>query len=156
MSTDTKIIGGVILATVVIVIGGVFLLSKQESGDKSVPDDQIVSRNGLHWHPELSIYIKGKKQEIPKDIGIGAIHQSIHTHDSSGVIHMEMQGLITKDDTKLDKFFTIWGKQFNSKCIFDSCNSSSSSVKMFVNSKENKDFENYLMKDKDSIEIRYE
>lgn len=126
---------------------------------KSLPEilrEDIISRQGLHWHPELAIYIKGQKQEIPADIGIGAIHKPIHTHDSTGTIHMEMEGLVTKEDSKLSKFFEIWDKTFNSSCILEFCNGSEGTVKMTVNGQENKDYENYLMKDKDKIEIRYE
>lgn len=121
-----------------------------------ITEEEIISRRGLHWHPELTILIKGERQEIPANIGIGAVEQPIHTHDSTGVIHMEMTGLIVKKDTRLGRFFEIWGKQFNSNCIFDFCASEEGKVKMTVNDQESSEFENYLMKDKDKIEIRYE
>lgn len=158
MRPETKIIAGVILTTVVILIGAVFFLSRQGSQEAKVSDDQVVSQKGIHWHPKLTIYIKGQKQEIPANFGLGAIHQPIHTHEDAkdGILHMEMEGLVTKDETKLAKWFKIWGKQFNSNCIFDKCNGPEGIVKMFVNGQENKEFENYLMKDGDNIEIRYD
>ncbi|MBI2049447.1 hypothetical protein HYT32_00830 [Candidatus Roizmanbacteria bacterium] len=157
INTETKIIGGIGLLTLAVLVGGVFFLSKTES--PSVPESEIVERNGLHWHPKLTITIDGKKQEIPANIGIGAVHQKIHTHDQDakdGVIHMEIQGVVAKEDTKLSNFFRIWGKEFNSTQIFDKINGADGKVKMTVNSKENTDFENYLMKDNDRIEVRYE
>ncbi len=157
MNTEKKIIGGFVLATLIILVGGVFLLSRQGSQDVSVPEEQVVSRNGIHWHPQLAIFIKDKQQEIPANMGIGgAAHQPIHTHDTSGTLHLEVSGLVTKDETKLAKFFQIWGKQFNSNCIFDKCNGPDGTVRMTVNGQENKEFENYLMKDGDNLEIRYE
>lgn len=120
------------------------------------PETDVISKNGLHWHPELSIEINGKKQEIPANIGIGAIHSPIHTHDTSGILHLEMQGLVTKDSIKLIRFFKTWDKQFNSNCILDSCNGTGGTVIMFVNGTENTEFENYQMQDKDKIEIKYE
>lgn len=147
MSADTKIIGGITVATLVILVGGVFLVSRQSSQEASIPDAEIVSRNGLHWHPELSVYVKGEKQEIPKDLGIGAVHKPMHTHDTSGTIHMEMNGLVTKEETKLGNFFKIWGKAFN----FGGQN-----IKMLANGQENTEFGSYLMKDGDKLEIRYE
>lgn len=147
LTTETKIIGALILMTIVIVIGGVFLFSKQSS--KTVLKDQVVAENGLHWHPKLSIFIKGKKQEIPENIGLGAVHGKIHTHTEDakdGVIHMEMSGLVLKEDTKLGKFFLAWGKDFNF----------GGQPKMTVNGKENMDLNKYLMKNGDNIEIRYE
>lgn len=156
MKTETKVIliGGVL--TVLLVVGAIFLLTKQSEQEASVSEDQVVSRRGIHWHPTLTILIKGEKQEITPNIGIGGIHQPIHTHDNSGTLHLEVSGLVTKDETKLGRFFRIWGKEFNPNCIFDKCNGSEGTVKMFVNSQENKDFENYQMKDGDNIEIRYE
>ncbi len=120
------------------------------------PEDEIISRRGIHWHPELSVFIKGQKQEIPANLGIGIRHESIHTHDSSGVLHLEIQGVIRKKDIRLSRFFEIWNKQFNSSCIFEFCNGPDGSVKMFVNGNPNIEFENYQMKNGDKIEIRYE
>lgn len=122
----------------------------------AAPKEEIISRRGIHWHPELAILIKGQKQEIPADVGIGIRHEPIHTHDSSGILHLEMQGLVKKEDIKLVRFFEIWGKQFNSNCIFEFCNGSGGTVKIFVNGNPNTEFENYQMKDGDEIEIKYE
>ena len=122
----------------------------------SAPAESIISRSGIHWHPELSILINGKKQVIPADIGIGAVHQSIHTHDATGIIHLEFGGLVRKQDSKLDRFFKIWRMKFNKDCIFDYCNGPEGKVKFFVNGKENAQFEQYEMQDGDKIEIRYE
>lgn len=120
------------------------------------PETDIISKKGLHWHPELSIEIKGQKQEISPNIGIGAVHSPTHTHDTSGTVHLEMQGLVTKENIKLAQFFKAWDKQFSANCILDSCNGTDGTVKMFVNGKENTEFENYQMKDKDKIEIKFE
>lgn len=158
LSGEVKVIGGIALLTAVILAGGVFFLSKQDTGS-SLPEDQVITRNGLHWHPKLTVTIKGQMQEIPANLGIGTVHQKIHTHDEDakeGVIHMEMQGVVTKDDTKLGKFFQLWGKDFSSTKLFDKMNGPEGTVRMTVNGQENSEFENYLMKDGDNIEIKYE
>ena len=69
---------------------------------------------------------------------------------------MEMKGVVTKDETKLGNFFRIWGKEFSSTQIFDKINGAEGTLKMTLNGQKSKDFENYLMKDGDNIEIRYE
>lgn len=143
-------------AVIALAGGGIGLIIWYIAARPPAPQSEIISRNGIHWHPELSITIKGQEQEIPANLGIGIRHEPIHTHDSSGVLHLERQGLIREKDIKLARFFEIWGKQFNSDCIFDSCNGPAGTVKMFVNSQENTEFENYQMKDGDKIEIRYE
>lgn len=139
-----------------IVFGIVGSLGWYIAKQPKISPSEIISRSGIHWHPELSVSIKGQNQKVSANIGIGARHQPIHTHDTSGTLHLEIQGLVTKDDTKLGRFFKIWGKQFNSNCIFDSCNGRGGIVKMLVNGKENTEFENYQMKDRDKIEILYE
>jgi hypothetical protein len=169
MTTEKKVIGGITLLSIALLIGGVFFLSASSNpstssnstinSDTSVPESEIVARNGMHWHPKVSIYIKGEKQPFANGIGLnGGVHNPIHTHDDADkdIVHMEFQGLVTKNDTKLANFFKIWGKDFSSKQIFDKKNGEEGLVKMKVNGKENTEFENYMMKDGDSIEIRYE
>ncbi len=112
-----------------------------------IPESDIVSRNGLHWHPELAIYVKGVKREIPANLGVGGIEMPIHTHDSTGVIHLEMSGLVRKEDITLGQFFKVWGKDMSSF---------GSNMKMTVNGKDNTDYGNYVMNDKDKIELRFD
>ncbi len=81
----------------------------------------------------------------------------MHTHDTSGMLHWEvMQGPVKKEEVRLSTFFAVWGKKFDKDCIFEFCNGTEGKVKMFVNGKENTEFQNYLVNDKDKIEIRYE
>ena len=158
MTTEQKIIGGIGLATVIIVAGGAVFFTKDPAS--SVPKDQLIASTGIHWHPTVTVTIKDKAQAIPANLGIGAAaHQKIHTHDTDakeGVVHLEAQGVVTKDDTRLGKFFSVWGKDFASTKLFDKTNGPDGKVKMLVNGKENTEYENYLMKDGDKIEIQYE
>lgn len=114
-----------------------------------VPESDIISRNSLHWHAELAIYVKGEERKIPANIGLGAVHQPIHTHDdaSQGVIHLEFSGLVRKQDITLGNFFKNWGKEMRSF---------GTDMIMTVNGKENTEYENYIMRDKDKIELRFE
>jgi len=122
-------------------------------------DPNIISTQGVHWHPQLTIYVKGEKQDIPANIGIGMQYAStptfdssmrmtaMHTHEEDGTIHLEFPGRVTKDNTTLGNFFSILGKDFMSF---------GSSVTMTVNGKENTEFDKYEMQDGDKIELRYE
>ncbi len=120
---------------------------------KSLPEtseSDILSRSGFHWHPELTIYVKGEKQPLSPNIGLGTIHKPIHTHDEDnmrGIIHMEFSGLVKKDDATLGQFFKNWDKTIRSF---------GENVKMTVNGVENTEFENYVMHDGDKIELRYD
>ena len=118
-----------------------------------VPESDIISQNGFHWHPEITMYVKGVKKEIPANIGLpagmNAIHQPIHTHDDSdeGIIHMEFDGRVLKENTTLGQFFKNWGKDMRSF---------GANMTMRVNGQENTKYENYLMQDKDKIELYYD
>ncbi|MHB1086801.1 MAG: hypothetical protein ACYCZ0_03580 [Minisyncoccota bacterium] len=146
------IIAGVAVA---VLAGGVWLSNSLQSND---PD--IVSRSGIHWHPSITIYVKGEKVEIPANIGIGPEHAGMpgydpmmkmaasHTHDASGTIHFEfMDGPVRKADTTLGQFFTMWGKDMRAF---------GSNMRMTVNGKENTEYESYMMRDGDKIELRYD
>jgi len=131
----------IIFILVVWVIGSKSLVSK---------DPDTLATNGLHWHSNLEIYAKGEKIEIPANIGLMGGHNPIHTHmeDSpQGVIHMEFEWLVRKNDTKLGQFFNNWNKDIRDF---------GQDMKMIVNGTENLEFENYEMKDGDKIELRYE
>ncbi len=146
------------IALIIIVVGGgIGALVWYIASQPKTPPSELISKNGIHWHPELSIYVKGEKQEINANLGMGAgMMAAVHTHDTTGVLHLEPRGRVTKNDTKIGVFFKIWRKQFSSNCIFDSCNGPEGTVKMLVNGAENNEFENYQMNDKDKIEIRFE
>lgn len=141
---------------VLIIGGGVSGLGWLLVSQKPTPESEIIARNGIHWHPELSIKILGQKIEIPASIGLGITERPIHTHDDMGVIHLEFPGLVRKDDIGLGKFFETWGKKFNKDCIFDKCSGPEGQLKMLVNGELNSEFENYIMKNGDKIEIIYE
>src|SRR3989338_2222787 len=136
------------IALIVIIIGGsIGALVWYLATRPPIPEGEILSRSGLHWHPELAIFVKGEKQEIPANLGIGAAHNPMHTHDSSGVIHLEFQGIVLKNNLKLGRFFEVWGKDFMEL---------GSTVKMTVNGEEKAELQNYIMKDGVKIELWYE
>ncbi len=109
----------------------------------------------LHIHQDLQIIIDGVPQAIPANIGVlPNILRPVHTHDSSGEIHVE--ALCTGRDFKLGDFFDIWGREFNSQCIFDKCLSTGNeTLKMFVDSAESQEFENLVLRDGQQIIIMY-
>ncbi len=119
-------------------------------------DPDVISQNGLHWHPIVEVYVKGEKQAIPSNIGIGGQYSSqpmgmapVHTHDDAveGIVHLEFGDMVRKDDITLGRFLESWGKDINSF---------GSNVAMKVNGAENTELENYQMQDGDKIELRYE
>ncbi len=170
---NKRIVTGVVVIGIVTITTGLIynkkLTYKNASIQYPAPSTNVVSKTGIHWHPELSIYINGVKQEVPANIGIGKQYASskwydpmmdmtdFHTHDNSGTLHWEvMEGPVTKDHVTLKAFFEVWGKSFSANQIFEHKNGTGGIVKMSVNGQPNNDFENYQVKDKDKIEVRYE
>jgi len=145
------IIGGIVI---LLLAGGVWWSNSQQSSDPN-----IISTRGVHWHPQLTIYVNDEKQDIPANIGIGTQYASMptfdqsmrmtamHTHEPDGTIHLEFPGRVTREDTTLGNFFMIWGKDMMEF---------GPSVTMTVNGKENTELGEYLMKDGDKIELRYD
>ncbi|MEK6826681.1 MAG: hypothetical protein AABX08_00270 [Nanoarchaeota archaeon] len=144
-----------------------------------IPDNEVKELNvnfdseevnipsgAVHWHPRLTIKIDDVEFKIPTGIGInigkiadtylsGMRMSPTHTHESDGTIHLENNNPSKKPETlTLSYFFYIWNKQFNSSCIFEYC-TDKGELKMYVNGKENREFENYIMRDKDVILIEY-
>src|SRR3989344_9465965 len=72
-----------------------------------VQESDIISRNGFHWHPELVIYVNGEKQEIPKNVGLGAVHKPMHTHEDPPPIHLQFIRLLLQQDIKQKTLFII-------------------------------------------------
>jgi hypothetical protein len=119
----------IVIAAITIVIAAAlsYVIWQNSISNQGKPSGDIVSKDGIHWHPHLSIYIKGQKQEIPANIGISKQYSSskwydsmmdmtdFHTHDNSGTLHWEvMDGPVTKEHIQLKAFFDVWGKPFNS------------------------------------------
>ena len=144
--------GILILATIYLL----FFSNKEKS-----MDDDILNLNlrehkniALHIHPILDIYILGKKQILPKDIGVSVNGMRvIHTHDESGKLHIEAPYY---HQFYLKDFFTVWGKTFNSTCILDYCVDDKYKITVLVNGVENSQYGDIELKDQDRIKIYYE
>jgi hypothetical protein len=71
----------------------------------------------LHVHPHLAIFYNGKQIQVPQFIGFapslaGSCLYWIHTHDASGVIHIEAPDLSPPQGGPftLGMLFDIWGQ----------------------------------------------
>ncbi len=72
----------------------------------------------FHYHAHLDIFINGFSYLVPAGIGIkppDCIYW-LHTHDISGIIHVESPENKT---FTLGQFFDIWDKTFKNSQIFD-------------------------------------
>ena len=136
----------IVVVTLLVLIGGLVWFAKSNQAP-AVTDANIVSKKGLHVHPELEIYVKGTQFFIPENIGLSRVEMAVHTHEDLPIIHLEFPGTVTKDDIRLKKFFEVWGKDFYEL---------GTTVAMTVNGVPNTELGNYIMNDKDKIVLRYE
>ncbi len=127
------------------------------------PDNQPMA---MHIHARLSIKVDGKSMIVPSNIGIDPklykdhsldqygmkmpnmpsmpVMAPTHTHDSSGLIHVESSAV---RDYTLGDLFNVWGVSFDDP---------TKTVKMFVNGQPSTEFLNYVLKDGDDIVIQYD
>jgi hypothetical protein len=133
-------------ALALLALGALLLLPKGE-GTRLPNDPDIVAAAGMHWHPRLEIYVKGQPVEIPQNIGLGAVHKPIHTHEDLPLLHLEFPAMVRMNDIRLGRFFEIWGRDMRSF---------GENMRMTVNGKESTDYENYVMKDGDVITLNYD
>lgn len=90
----------------------------------------------LHIHQHIDIYIDGQHFIVPAGVGINETDQfisPIHTHDSTGIIHVESP---VKQTFYLGQFFDIWGVKFTNMCIGGYYNQDDKKLQVFVNGKE--------------------
>ena len=89
-----------------------------------------------HIHAHLDIFISGKEFAIPSDIGIipNKCIYWLHTHDDTGVIHIESPENRT---FTLGEFFDIWGQNFTNSQIFDNTigENGNNTLSVYVNGK---------------------
>ncbi|MBF9073647.1 hypothetical protein [Streptacidiphilus fuscans] len=92
--------------------------------------DGVVQSNSMeqtvyHIHSHLQIYVNGKQEMVPYGVGIippyslqqaqdgsafvggGKAFYFLHTHDESGIIHVESP---TQQQYNLGNFFDVWGQ----------------------------------------------
>lgn len=112
------------------------------------------SGGAMHIHGHLDIVMNGAKVLVPADIGIGSTAESpVHTHDASGVIHMESA---VQADFTLGNFFDVWGVRFTSTCLGGSCNTATETLRLFVNGKPySGDLRGLVLHDHDEVVLAY-
>ncbi|TML31303.1 MAG: hypothetical protein E6G24_12110 [Actinobacteria bacterium] len=74
----------------------------------------------IHIHAHLDIYVNGKHETVPGQIGIydGQFLTDLHTHDATGVMHVESS---TKRTFSLGEFFGVWGVRLTNRCVGGYC-----------------------------------
>lgn len=113
----------IIVAILISVIGGVAYALSRSSGQTSFPFPCLAETVTLHVHPWLRIWIESSPGNnvsvtIPTAVGIldpqisggraggGSCFEPLHTHDPTGIIHIESAHIT--DSYSLGDFFKVW------------------------------------------------
>jgi hypothetical protein len=110
---------------------------------------------GYHVHAELKVYINGKQTTVPANLGIdpqGRFISPIHTHDTSGVVHMESTKYYP---FTLGEFINIWGVKFTNDQLGQYKTGDGNVLQLWVNGKQVSDPVNYQMKAHDIMILGY-
>jgi hypothetical protein len=96
---------------------------------------QVLTAEGQvqHTHQHLDLFVDGQRVAIPPDIGIDRVNlilSPIHTHDASGIIHVESP--IVREFT-LGEFFDVWGVRFDGHCVGGVCDGSGRVLSVYRN-----------------------
>lgn len=111
---------------------------------------------GYHVHAQLNVYANGKQVTVPANIGIdpqGRFISPIHTHDTSGVVHMESTKFYP---FTLGEFMNVWGVYFtNNQLGGYKAGDGGNVLQLWVNGKQIQDPVNYQMKAHDVMILGY-
>jgi hypothetical protein len=116
---------------------------------------EAATVGAAHFHPHLAVYANGKKVKVPANIGIDpgkspSNMAGLHTHDTSGTIHNE-----AGTNSSLRQFFAVWGVPLSSSRLGPYRATKRKRVRMWVDRKPSRVFENLQLKDGQQIVIAY-
>jgi len=109
----------------------------------------------FHIHAMLHIYKDGLLIPVPADVGIDTsknIETSLHTHDVTGVIHMEAPHRVP---FTLGDFFKVWGVKLGPEQVGNLHGYGGNALHFYVNGKPLTNPAAYLLHRGDSIVIGY-
>lgn len=169
---------GLLSATVVVAAALVIflppLLAPASVG--STPNNSnpaILSNTPMHIHVSLALFNGPQQATIPEDIGrnparwvdhsldqyldlregASGSFAPIHTHDTSGTIHVEAS--VTMAFT-LGEFFSIWGQPFGPNQVVNLVRDDSHTLTMTVDGVDDSEWGALVLVDQQQIEIHYD
>jgi hypothetical protein len=132
------------------VVGGVFLLVfialivvyKVSTASSGAPNGPPVGpircdtgeQLAVHYHAHVEILHQGTPVTVPAQIGIpGTCFYWMHTHDTSGIVHIEAPRESASSQFTLGQFFAVWGQPLSSKQVATLTVAPGEQVKAWVN-----------------------
>lgn len=115
----------------------------------------VVGKERFHIHAMLHIYVNGLLVPLPADIGIvksKGLETSLHTHDGSGIIHMEADHPYK---FTLGDFFAVWGVKLGPAQVGGLKGLGGDHLHFYVNGKPLTNPAAHVLRREDSVVIGY-
>jgi hypothetical protein len=109
----------------------------------------------FHIHALLSIYVNGLLVPLPAEIGLDPAHHiesSMHTHDSTGIIHMEAPHPFKYT---LGDFFGVWGVKLGPAQVGGLAGYGGDKLHFFLNGRPLSNPAAHVLRNRDRIVIGY-
>jgi hypothetical protein len=124
----------------VFVLGGYAVLTREPPAQAvGAPISGIecwaMEQVNYHVHAKLELYVRGEKRTVPAYVGIipNRCMYWLHTHDSTGWIHVEAPRQIR---ATLGQFFDVWGQPLSRERVLDvDLRSSALEMRIYVDGK---------------------
>lgn len=152
---NMMIIIPIIVAVAAIVAISALLYKAPEVQAINGVECQAIESTTFHVHSHLDVFVDGKNQTLPAQIGILSSPHCLywlHTHDTTGIIHVEAP---QQKQFTLGQFMDIWKKTVpSSKSFFDSV--SGKPIKAYDNGTQFQgDYRNIELKSREQIVLAY-
>lgn len=90
----------------------------------------------VHYHAHVDLIYKGQPAAIPAQVGItSTCFYWTHTHQSSGIVHIEAPKESASRQFTLGDFFQVWGQPLSDQQVATFKLSSGDQLKMWVDGK---------------------
>jgi hypothetical protein len=109
----------------------------------------------FHIHAMLHIYVNGLLVPLPANIGLDpakGLESSLHTHDNSGIIHMEAAH---RFNFTLGDFFSVWGVKLGPAQLGGLTGLGGDHLHFYLNGKPLKNPAAHVLHNGDSVVIGY-
>jgi len=120
----------------------------------------------MHVHADIAVHLCGEDVSFPLETGLLSM---AHTHKERNLIHWHdvepvdpaTEAMMDPSELTLKAFFEQMEMRFADGCIGDYCNGdacpggAAGAIKMSVNGVPSEEYENYVWKDGDEIEIEF-
>jgi hypothetical protein len=106
-----------------------------------------------HIHTHLDILVNGQAVQVPADIGMDNGITPLHTHDTSGILHIESPDAYAT--YTLGQFFDIWGVKLTDTSIGGYQNNATGTLVIYDNGKKVDDPVNLNLSKHHEIVVTY-